>query len=206
MVIVVMGVSGSGKTTVGTLLASRLGWPYAEADDLHSPENIAKMASGQPLTDADRRPWLEAIAGWIDSRADAGGSGVVTCSALKRSYRDLLRGSLDASRPRPGRRGAQAGSLDASRPRPGRRGDSVRIVYLAGSRDLIARRLTGRRDHFMTAAMLDSQFADLEPPEPDEGVLCVPIDRSPADTVDAILAGLELLPNSGAELDGSTSA
>ena len=164
MVIVVMGVSGSGKTTVGSLLAARLGWPYAEADDLHSPENIAKMASGQPLTDADRRPWLEAIAGWIDSRAAAGASGVVTCSALKRSYRDLLRGG-----------------------RP-----TVRIVYLAGSRDIIARRLTGRQGHFMTAAMLDSQFADLEPPTPDEDVVAVPIDRSPDDTVDAILAALDL--------------
>jgi gluconokinase len=181
MVIVVMGVSGSGKTTVGTLLANRLGWPYAEADDLHSPENVAKMASGQPLTDADRRPWLEAIAGWIDSRASAGGSGVVTCSALKRSYRDLLRS-------------APAGSLGASRLRPGRSGErsNVRIVYLAGSRDLIARRLTGRKGHFMTAALLDSQFADLEPPEPDEGVLSVPIDRSPEDTVETILAGLGL--------------
>jgi gluconokinase len=164
MVIVVMGVSGSGKTTVGTLLSTRLGWPYAEADDLHSPENIAKMASGQPLTDADRLPWLEAIAGWIDSRAAAGGSGVVTCSALKRAYRDILRGERS----------------------------TVRIVYLAGSRDLIARRLTGRKGHFMTAALLDSQFADLEPPEPDEGVLSVAIDRSPEETVDAIMAGLQL--------------
>jgi gluconokinase len=167
MVIVVMGVSGSGKTTVGTLLAARLGWPYAEADDLHSPENIAKMASGHPLTDADRRPWLEAIAGWIDSRAAAGGSGVVTCSALKRSYRDFLRGNRH----------------------------TVRIVYLAGSRDVIARRLTGRQGHFFTAELLDSQFADLEPPTPDEAVISVPIDRPADQIVDAILAVLDGSPS-----------
>src|SRR5262245_42792612 len=90
-VVVIMGVSGSGKTTVGALLAGTLGWPYAEADDFHSRANVEKMAAGHPLTDDDRRPWLEAIARWIDERRAAHEPGVVSCSALKRAYRDLLR-------------------------------------------------------------------------------------------------------------------
>lgn len=158
-VYVVMGVSGSGKTTIGVRLAERLGWPYAEADDMHSPANVAKMAAGQPLTDADRKPWLEAIEAWIDGRIAAGGTGVVSCSALKRSYRDGMR-------------------------KPG-----VRFVYLDGSRELIAARMSARHGHFMKAAMLDSQFADLEPPGPDErDVIRVDISGTPEQVVNHICA------------------
>lgn len=118
LVFVIMGVSGSGKTTVGEMLAGRLGWGYAEADAFHSEANLAKMASGHPLDDADRGPWLAAIARWIDDRIARGVPGVVTCSALKRAYRDILR-------------------------RP-----QVQIVYLAGAQELIARRLAARHGHF----------------------------------------------------------
>lgn len=162
LILVVMGVSGSGKTTIGTELAKRLGWKYAEADDMHSPTNVAKMAAGEPLDDEDRRPWLAAIARWIDERREHGESGVVSCSALKRSYRDYLR---------------------ADRP-------EVRVIYLDGSRELIAERLAGRHGHFMRAHMLDSQFKDLEAPVPDEGVVSVSIDRRPAEIVDAIVAAV----------------
>jgi len=156
-VLVVMGVSGSGKTTVGSLLAGRLGWPYAEADDFHSEANVAKMAAGRPLTDEDRRPWLAAIAAWLDDRIARHGAGVVTCSALKRAYRDVLR-------------------------RP-----EVGFVYLEGSQELIARRLAARHGHFFRAEMLASQFADLEPPAPDEAAVTVPIGGAPDAIVQAIL-------------------
>jgi gluconokinase len=159
-VLTVMGVSGSGKTTVGTLLASRLGWAYAEADAFHAEANIAKMAAGRPLTDEDRAPWLAAIAAWIDERLGRNEPGVVTCSALKRKYRDVLR-------------------------RPG-----VMFVYLEGSQALIARRLAARHGHFFKAELLASQFADLEPPGPDEAAITVPIDGTPAEIVDAIIAAM----------------
>jgi gluconokinase len=157
-VLLLMGVSGSGKTTVGALLAGKLGWPYAEADAFHSAANIAKMASGHPLTDEDRWPWLRAIRAWIDGQLARGECGVVTCSALKRAYRDVLRG-------------------------PG-----VQLVYLRGARELIAGRMASRHGHFFRSAMLDSQFADLEEPMPDEGVITVSVEGTPADVVDAILA------------------
>jgi gluconokinase len=163
-VIVIMGVAGSGKTTVGALLAGRLGWPYAEADNFHPQSNVDKMAAGQPLTDADRKPWLEAIGRWIDERGAADQPGVVSCSGLKRAYRDLLRDG-----------------------RP-----EVRVVFLEGSRELIMRRLVARHGHFMKAAMLDSQFADLEEPAPDEGVLVVSIERTPEEIVDQIISALGL--------------
>jgi len=159
-VIVLMGVSGSGKSTVGALLAGRLRRVYAEADDFHPPANVAKMAAGHPLTDQDRGPWLAAIARWIDERIARGEPGVVTCSALKRRYRDLLR-------------------------RP-----EVQIVYLRGSRDVIAQRLAARHGHFFKADMLASQLADLEEPAADEGVVTVPIGGTPAEVVDAIVAAL----------------
>ena len=159
-IILVMGVSGSGKTTVGAMLAGRLGWPYAEADAFHPPANVAKMAAGHPLTDADRLPWLQAIAAWIDRQIAAGGRGVVTCSALKRGYRDMLR-------------------------RP-----EVQIVYLHGSHDLIAARLTARHGHFFQAQMLDSQFEALEEPGPDEDVMVVSITGTPAEIVDEIVRQL----------------
>jgi carbohydrate kinase (thermoresistant glucokinase family) len=161
-VLVLMGVSGCGKSTIAALLAGRLGWPFAEGDDLHPAENVAKMHSGQPLTDADRRPWLERIAGWIDGQIAARRSAIVTCSALKRGYRDLLRR------------------------------DQVTFVYLRGDRDEISRRLAARQGHFMPAALLDSQFADLEPPGPGERALTVDIGRTPDELADEIVAALNL--------------
>ena len=163
-VIVIMGVAGSGKTTVGALLAGRLGWPYAEADNFHPQSNVDKMAAGHPLTDADRKPWLEAIGRWIDERGAVDQPGVVSCSGLKRAYRDLLRDG-----------------------RP-----EVRVVFLEGSRELIMRRMVTRHGHFMKAAMLDSQVADLEEPAPDEGVLVVSVDHTPEEIVDQIISALEL--------------
>lgn len=135
MIVVVMGVSGCGKSTVGELLARRLGLPSYDADEFHPPENVRKMASGQPLTDDDRRPWLEtlarAMAGW-----EASGGAVLACSALKGSYREVLRGA----------------------------GAEVRFVYLRGDRDTIAERMKHRRGHYMPLSLLDSQFAALEEP------------------------------------------
>ena len=160
--LVVMGVAGSGKTTVGALLAGRLGWPYAEADDFHSPANVAKMAAGVPLEDEDRWPWLRAIAAWIDGQLARGANGVVTCSALKRAYRDLLR-------------------------RPG-----VQLVYLRGPRALVAARLTARQGHFFGPALLDAQLAALEEPSPDEGVVAVDAGGTPSEIADAILAATGL--------------
>ncbi len=153
-----MGVSGSGKTTVARALAERLGWHYQEGDALHPPANVAKMAAGMPLTDEDRWPWLAAIAAVINSWQATGASGIVTCSALKRAYRDVLVG--------------------------GRR--DVRLVHLAGGQALIAARMAARRGHFMPPALLDSQFATLEPPGDDEQPLVVDITRDPA----AIVADL----------------
>ncbi|WP_231700310.1 gluconokinase [Aerosticca soli] len=164
MVLVLMGVSGCGKTTIAQLLAQRLGWPWQEGDALHPPANVAKMAAGHPLTDEDRWPWLERIAAWIERCLDEGRSGIVTCSALKRAYRDRLN----------------------------RRGKGVLFVYLAGAKELIARRLTRRHDHFMPASLLDSQFATLEEPSPDEPVLRVDI-GAPAEVIaDTIIGRLGL--------------
>ena len=158
-VIVVMGVAGTGKTTVGALLAGRLGWRYAEADDFHPAANVAKMAAGEPLTDEDRAPWLAAIGRWIDERAADGTPGVVSCSGLRRAYRDQLR---------------------EGRPQ-------VRLVLLDGTRELITRRLAARHGHFMRVEMLDSQFAALEPPQPDEHVTQVSIDATPEQIVEEIV-------------------
>ncbi len=143
-----MGVSGAGKTAVGERLAHRLGWEFAEGDSFHPPENVAKMQSGHPLDDADRAPWLAAIAAVIDAWRARDSCGVVTCSALKRAYRERI--------------------ID------GRSG--VRLVYLEGSRQLIGARLSARRGHFMPASLLDSQFAALEPPGPDENPITVSVD------------------------------
>ena len=156
-VLVLMGVSGSGKTTVGALLAGRLHRLYAEADDFHPSSNVAKMAAGHPLTDDDRWPWLHAIGRYIDERIARHEPAVVTCSALKRSYRDVLR-------------------------RP-----EVQIVYLRGSRELIAERLAARHGHFFSAGMLDSQFADLEEPTPEEQVVTVSVGNAPAQIVQDIV-------------------
>jgi gluconokinase len=165
-VIIVAGVSGSGKTTIGTMLAERLGWDYAEADSFHSEANIAKMAAGHPLNDEDRLPWLRSIAAWITERLATDRPGVVTCSALKRKYRDLLT--------------------------EGR--SEVAMVLLDGDRDLIAARLQARKGHFFKAPLLDTQFADLELPSPDEDVLLAPITGTPAETVDHIIKALNLTP------------
>jgi gluconokinase len=157
-ILLLMGVSGSGKTTVGALLAGRLGWPYADADSFHSAANVAKMAAGHPLTDEDRWPWLRAIGAWIDGQLSRGEHAVVTCSALKRAYRDMLR-------------------------RPG-----VQVVYLRGSRELMAQRMAARQGHFFKPALLDSQLAALEEPSPDEDAITVSIGGPPSEIVEAIAA------------------
>ena len=163
-VLVVMGVSGAGKSTVAALLAGRLGWGFAEGDDLHPAANVQKMHDGHPLTDKDRQPWLARIAGWIDERIAAGESAVISCSALKRSYRDVLRR------------------------------DCVVFVHLTGTREQLGRRLRVRHGHFMPAELLDSQLADLESPGPDEHAITVQIAESPTDEVDEVIAALALEP------------
>ncbi len=169
-VLLVMGVSGSGKTTVGAMLAGKLNWAYAEADDFHPPANVAKMRAGMPLSDEDRRPWLQSIGAWIDVRAAAGEPAVVTCSALKRGYRDVLR---------------------EGRPQ-------VRLIYLAADKELIARRLAARHGHFFPASLLESQFRDLEPPQPDEHPLTVDADAAPAKIATTIVARLGITPTARA--------
>ena len=149
-VIVVMGVASSGKTSLGERLAERLGWAFRDADSFHPPQNVAKMAGGTPLTDADREPWLAAIAAWIDDLRARGEHGIVTCSALKRAYRRVIVGE-----------------------RP-----DVALVYLKGSRELIGRRMAARQHHFMPPALLDSQFAALEEPGDDERPLVVSVEDS----------------------------
>ena len=160
MIVIVAGVSGSGKTTVGALLAGRLDWRFADADDFHSAANVAKMRAGIPLTDTDRWPWLRAVAAWMDERIGQGEDAVIACSALKRSYRDLL--------------------LDG---RP-----AARMVFLALDREVLARRLAARHGHFFPEQLLSSQLDALEPPAPDERVLTVVPADTPAGTVDAIIA------------------
>lgn len=159
-VLVLMGVSGAGKSSVAALLAGRLGWPFAEGDDMHPQANIDKMAAGHPLDDEDRWPWLERVAAWIAEHVAAGQGGIVTCSALKRRYRDVLRG-------------------------PG-----MLFVYLTSSKEQIAGRLVARHGHFMPASLLDSQFADLEPPDPDENALTIEVTGTAQQTAAEILARL----------------
>ena len=161
-VLVVMGVSGSGKTTVGKLLAERLGWHYQEGDALHPPENVAKMSAGTPLSDTDRTPWLQLIAKRIDAWRSSGEAGVVTCSALKRAYRDIIVGD-----------------------RP-----DVGLVHLKGSRELIGQRMAARKGHFMPAALLDNQFATLQEPVADERAITVDIAAAPTEIVDEIVRRL----------------
>jgi gluconokinase len=158
-VIVVMGVSGSGKTTVGTTLAEALGVEYAEADTFHPPANIDKMTAGIALTDTDRWPWLRGIAGWIGEHEDIG--GVVTCSALKRSYRDVLR-----------------------------EGGPAWFLHLHGDRALIAKRMTTRSGHFMPVSLLDSQLADLQPLQSDEDGLTADLALGPDEIVRLALDAL----------------
>lgn len=172
-ILVVMGVSGSGKSTIAEDLAARLGWRFEEGDALHPEVNVAKMHAGIPLTDADRQPWLEAVAAWIDGQRAKKQPGIITCSALKRSYRQIVIGD-----------------------RP-----EVRLVYLRGSRDLIAKRLSGRHDHFMPASLLQSQFDTLEEPGPEEDPLIVDIGPPAsriAETIIRLLGGSATVSQSAA--------
>jgi gluconokinase len=161
-VLVVMGVSGCGKSTIASMLAHRLHWIYEDGDWFHPQSNIEKMHHGEPLNDADRWPWLHAIADWIDATRRKGGHGIVACSALKRAYRDILIGERK----------------------------DVRLIYLKGDRDLIARRIAARADHFMPGALLDSQFAALEEPTPDERPVVVSIVPHPREIVETIVQKL----------------
>jgi gluconokinase len=162
--LVVMGVSGSGKSTIADRLAERLGWRCEDGDRFHPPSNVAKMSAGHPLTDEDRWPWLQAIADEIDRVCKAGERAVIACSALKQAYRDILvHGRND-----------------------------VRIVFLEGTQDLIAARLATRKGHFMPPGLLTSQFQTLEPPEASEHPVTVSIDAPVEAIVDDILRQLKL--------------
>ncbi len=172
-VLVVMGVSGSGKSTIAAMLAHRLHWIYEDGDWFHPQSNIEKMHHGEPLDDADRWPWLHAIADWIDATRRAGNRGVVACSALKRPYRDIL---------------------------IGKRRD-VRLVFLQGDRDLIARRIAARADHFMPPDLLDSQFQALDPPTADERPIVVSIVPHPREIVETIVRKLGI--DKGADVNAS---
>jgi gluconokinase len=163
VIVVLFGVSGAGKTTIGKLLAEDLGWRFLEADNFHPRANIEKMRSGVPLTDEDRWPWLERLREQITLSLAAKENAVLACSALKRAYRERLRVSGD-----------------------------VKFVFLRGDYALIERQLRRRRGHFMNPALLQSQFADLEEPQPDEDVLTIDLGRSPQELVDEIKAKLNL--------------
>ncbi|WP_241847720.1 gluconokinase [Streptomyces sp. CB02009] len=158
--VLVVGVAGSGKSTVGRLLAERLGWVYKDADEFHSDADRAKMAAGHPLTDRDRGPWLTAVGRWMGQMRADGRGAVVTCSALKRDYRDALR----------------AGHRE------------IQLVYLRGTRELLHSRLAARAGHFFPADLLDSQLEDLQEPGPDEHAWVVEIDRSPESIVATVLS------------------
>ena len=162
MIVVAMGVCGSGKTSVGKIIASRMNWPFIEGDDLHPPANKAKMASGVPLTDEDRWPWLDRIVDRMRAIEKAGGSAVVACSALRQAYRDRLR----------------------------RSGADLRFLHLTGDASLIRRRMDNRSDHFMPAGLLDSQLAILEPARPDEDLYEVDISGTVGDLAKAAIRSL----------------
>jgi carbohydrate kinase (thermoresistant glucokinase family) len=164
IVLVLMGVSGCGKTTVAQILAQRLHWAFEEGDALHPQANVDKMAAGHALNDDDRAPWLAQVADWVEARLDAGECGVITCSSLKRAYRALI----------------------------ARRGSGVEFVYLHGSRELIAARLATRHGHFMPTSLLDSQFATLEEPAADEPAIRVEIGAPPEQIATDIAAALAL--------------
>ena len=161
-VLVFMGPAGTGKSTVAGMLAGRLGWDFQEGDDLHPAENVAKMASGHALNDDDRWPWLDRVAGWIDGQIAAGRPGIVTCSALKRSYRDVLRR------------------------------DDVTFVLLMGDPKLVLERLLRRQGHYMPTSLLTSQFETLEMPDADEQAIRVDLDLTPGEQVREVVDRLQL--------------
>ena len=163
MIVIIFGVSGAGKTTVGELLARELGWHFLEADDFHPAANIEKMRSGYPLTDEDRAPWLERLRDQIKRSLTAGECTVLACSALKRKYRQRLR-------------------VDGE----------VKLVFLRGSYALISEQLSHRRGHFLDRALLQSQFDDLEEPQPDESALTIELGRTPQELVKEIKEKLHL--------------
>jgi ribose 5-phosphate isomerase A len=169
-VLVLMGPSGAGKTTIGEALAQRLGWTFAEGDAFHPEANVAKMHAGMPLTDADRQPWLEAVAAWIDGQRAQSAPGIITCSALKRAYRRMIIGD--------------------------RR--EVRLVYLRGGHDLLAQRLAGRHGHFMPASLLQSQLDTLEEPGPDEDPVIVDVGSPPGEVAEEIIRALAASAPAGA--------
>jgi gluconokinase len=162
--VVVMGVSGVGKTTVATGISTTLGWTFAEGDAFHPEANVAKMASGQPLTDDDRWPWLRSIGDWMSEEIAAGRSSVVTCSALRRAYRDLLR----------------------------ERRPEVVFCHLVAGEDLIGERMVRRTDHYMPASLLPSQLAALEPLEPDEPGAVVSVEGGADEVIARAIAALDL--------------
>lgn len=166
-VLVVMGVSGSGKSTMAAHLAERLGWDFLEGDDLHPLPNVEKMAAGISLNDDDRAPWLDAVAAWITEHTAADKPGIVTCSALKRRYRDVLRGQ------------------------------NVVFVHLVGTKGLLGARMAARVDHFMPTSLLDSQLETLEELDSDEQGILVDATRTPAEGVAAVLKALKLQPTAG---------
>jgi gluconokinase len=166
VIVIVFGVSGAGKTTVGKLLAKQLGWTFYEADDFHPRANIEKMRSGRPLTDEDRWPWLDRLRDQIEGSLARNRNAVLACSALKRAYRERLGAS-----------------------------DDVKFVFLRGNYALIENQLRRRRGHFMNRGLLRSQFADLEEPEPDEDVLTIELGRTPEELVKEIKMKLGMTSN-----------
>jgi gluconokinase len=171
MQLVVMGVSGCGKSTVAALIAGRTGWALAEGDDFHTVSSIARMAAGSPLDDTVRAPWLAAIAGWLTERAASGECAVVSCSALTRAYRDVLRGA----------------------------GPDVQMVHLAGPYELVERRLAARRGHFMPPQLLASQYAVLEPLAPDEPGITLHLEATPQHIADEVLRTFRLTRPNGSD-------
>lgn len=176
-VLVLMGVSGSGKSTIALELQRVLGWPFQEGDDLHPPENVAKMRAGHPLDDRDRRPWLQAIARWIDARLEAHEPGIITCSNLKRAYREI--------------------TID------GRRG--VTLIYLKGEERLIGERIRHRPHRYMPPSLLPSQFETLEEPGEDEHPLVVNVHGSIAETVLDLLRRLAGAAGGGSPISARAS-
>jgi gluconokinase len=164
VIVIICGVSGAGKTTVGELLARELGWRFFEADDFHPAANIEKMRSGRPLNDEDRRPWLDSLREQITRSLAAGENAGLACSALKRAYRDCLRVN-----------------------------EKVKFVFLHGDHALVEKQLRSRHGHFMSPGLLQSQFDILEEPDPDEDVIAIDLGRTPRQLVEEIIANLRLL-------------